>query len=814
MATITDSDNPYVGPRTFTIMDRTKFYGRTHQARDLTALIVSNKLVLFYAPSGAGKSSLLNALISPMLVDADFEVLPTGRVSGYSGIDITTPNIYIYNLLLSLHKSKEIPSDFTTLTLSQFLDNLVQHDDGAHYYDPDYIYPSGTHFKSRLLIIDQFEELVTTNSSLWQQRVNFFEQLSEAMAVEEQLWVVLALREDFVARLDPYLHLTPNQLRHRYYMERLTREEAIEAIKMPVAAIRPFESEAIEQLANNLLRIRTTEEQNEAHFTQFVEPVQLQVVCYQMWEKLRTLPGSTITVEDVTQYADVDTALINFYEDTIDKTVSATGVSEVDLRNWFDRQLITEAGTRNMVFHGEETTGGLETTVADYLRQQFILVEVVRPGGTWYELVHERFVAPIVAANNAWRQEQPLIQLAQSWDKAGRPKERLLSGPQLEQLQPQDWQTLGPLVADYVAIAQQVQSFLQQQQQEQAIEQERQRTTKERRWRKLLTRAVGVSVAAIFIALFFLSTALQQSEQATEARATAETDATRANMAEATAAYQALVAMEARSTAESSQATAEARGTSLIDSLAAQESQLNIQLTSLSSAPTLVNGTVIPETTPIIATPDAAMQATAASINLQLNQVHATQTAVAQELILESTETLIIGYSVQGLPIEAVQIGSGANKLVFVGGIHSGTAPSTVALGQATVDYFMQHIEEIPQTMTLIIVPNLNPDSPRRLNDLEGRYNANGVDLNRNWNCNWTSDPIIRGERRENVGGTGPNSEPETQALAKLSTARATSCSHILGCSRFRYTCLSSWLHTGKAGNSRACLLVCRGLRI
>ncbi len=98
MATITDSDNPYVGPRTFTIMDRTKFYGRTHQARDLTALIVSNKLVLFYAPSGAGKSSLLNALISPMLVDADFEVLPTGRVSGYSGIDITTPNIYIYNL--------------------------------------------------------------------------------------------------------------------------------------------------------------------------------------------------------------------------------------------------------------------------------------------------------------------------------------------------------------------------------------------------------------------------------------------------------------------------------------------------------------------------------------------------------------------------------------------------------------------------------------------------------------------------------------------------------------------------------------------
>ena len=129
------------------------------------------------------------------------------------------------------------------------------------------------------------------------------------------------------------------------------------------------------------------------------QPVQLQAVCYQMWQKLRDRPGATITVDDVEQYADVDTALINFYEDTIAKTVRERGVSEIDLRGWFERELITEARTRNMVFRGEEWAGELPTAVADHVREQFILREVVRPGGTWYELVHDRFVPPILAAN-------------------------------------------------------------------------------------------------------------------------------------------------------------------------------------------------------------------------------------------------------------------------------------------------------------------------------------------------------------------------------------------------------------------------------
>ncbi|MEM7119128.1 MAG: hypothetical protein AAF614_42315 [Chloroflexota bacterium] len=453
-------ENPYVGPRSFKLEEAVKFFGRDIETHELEAMIIARRLVLFYAPSGAGKSSLLNTKIRPLLRREGFEPLPTGRVSGFTG-NVNVANIFVYNLLLSLQEEAENAAELAHLTLAEFLDNFVRSANGNYHYDPDYIYPDDMELKPRVLIIDQFEELLTTNPAYYEQRGSFFEQMSDALRYDEDLHVVLTMREDFVAQLDSYLHLMPNRLRHRYYMERLARDAALEAITRPVVDLRPFTPEAANQLVDNLLRIRThTNGQSQIipkQFYQFVEPVQLQAVCYQMWEKLRHEAGDTITKADVLSHADVDTALINFYEETIAKTVQHKQVSEIELRVWFDRELITEAGTRNMVFRGDEAVGSLPTDVADFIRQQFILGEVVRPGGSWYELVHDSFVAPIMMANQKWQQEQPLIRLAQSWDENGRLSAYLLNGQQLDQLDERDWQALGPLVADYVAAGREAQ---------------------------------------------------------------------------------------------------------------------------------------------------------------------------------------------------------------------------------------------------------------------------------------------------------------------------------------------------------------------
>ena len=83
MTSTTPPINPYVGPRTFSYEQRDLFFGREREARDLLARVLSERLLLFYAQSGAGKSSLLHTRLIPQLQEEKgFAVLPVGRVGG------------------------------------------------------------------------------------------------------------------------------------------------------------------------------------------------------------------------------------------------------------------------------------------------------------------------------------------------------------------------------------------------------------------------------------------------------------------------------------------------------------------------------------------------------------------------------------------------------------------------------------------------------------------------------------------------------------------------------------------------------------
>ena len=70
--------NPYVGPRAFTRGET--LYGRDREVLDLIDLVVAERIVLLYSPSGAGKTSLLQAALIPALEEQDFVVPPIMRV--------------------------------------------------------------------------------------------------------------------------------------------------------------------------------------------------------------------------------------------------------------------------------------------------------------------------------------------------------------------------------------------------------------------------------------------------------------------------------------------------------------------------------------------------------------------------------------------------------------------------------------------------------------------------------------------------------------------------------------------------------------
>jgi murein tripeptide amidase MpaA len=96
--------------------------------------------------------------------------------------------------------------------------------------------------------------------------------------------------------------------------------------------------------------------------------------------------------------------------------------------------------------------------------------------------------------------------------------------------------------------------------------------------------------------------------------------------------------------------------------------------------------------------------------------------------------------------------------------MHGGYEWNTILLAYEVIDYFMQFPDQIPDSASVMIIPNVNPDGQFKVvghdgrftsDDIldkrweatfPGRFNANDVDLNRNWDCLWTENAFWRNQ--------------------------------------------------------------------
>lgn len=392
---MTDKREPYIGPRPFKKDEGELFFGRDQEADELISLITAHPVVLVYAQSGSGKSSLLNARVIPKLESDDegFEVIGPLRVQGQVPttfvVDKET-NIYILNALLSYDQNQD-PSRLAALTLSDYLKQRPPRVNKFNESSP------------RVIIFDQFEELFTAYSDRWEQRAGFFEQIRNAIESDTvPLRVVFAMREDYIAELDPYVSILPEKLRTRYRLEQLRKEPALLAVTKPLIGTGRFYGKGVaEQLVDNLRRLPGTSAED-PKLGPYVEPVQLQVVCQSVWQRLS--PAETeITSGHVKDYGDVNRALSAFYERSVKTVCEKTGTPEADLRDWFGNTLITQEGRRAPVYRGAQKTEGLANTAVEMLDgMQLIKSELKGTNDRWYELAHDRFIEPVRQSNESW----------------------------------------------------------------------------------------------------------------------------------------------------------------------------------------------------------------------------------------------------------------------------------------------------------------------------------------------------------------------------------------------------------------------------
>ena len=128
----------------------------------------------------------------------------------------------------------------------------------------------------------------------------------------------------------------------------------------------------------------------------------------------------------------------------------------------------------------------------------------------------------------------------------------------------------------------------------------------------------------------------------------------------------------------------------------------------------------------------------------------------------------LIGFSVAGRSIEVYTFGTGGKQYLIVAGIHGGYEGNTIALANELITYLSDNPEVVPGDVTLYIIRDMNPDAEARSDDVDGRVNNNGVDLNRNFpSSNWAADWNRDGcwIYRPTTGGSYGGSEPETRSV-------------------------------------------------
>ncbi|HLO33938.1 MAG TPA: M14 family metallopeptidase [Anaerolineales bacterium] len=137
-------------------------------------------------------------------------------------------------------------------------------------------------------------------------------------------------------------------------------------------------------------------------------------------------------------------------------------------------------------------------------------------------------------------------------------------------------------------------------------------------------------------------------------------------------------------------------------------------------------------------------------------------------VLVNGPHPAVIGFSLAGRPIDVYRFGVGEKEYLIVAGIHGGYEGNTIALANQLISYINANSGAIPTDVTLYIIRDMNPDGEARSQDIDGRVNNNGVDLNRNFpSSNWTADWNRDGcwILRPTTGGKYAGSEPETRSV-------------------------------------------------
>ncbi|MEL6863880.1 MAG: WD40 repeat domain-containing protein [Bacteroidota bacterium] len=396
----------YPGIWAFRPNQRKLFFGRDREARDLFRLVRVERLVVLFAKSGIGKSSLLNAGLTPLLEEANALPLPL-RFQDVS----TRPLDQIEALLAPYMGDRQLPCS-TTASLWEKV-KCCNFPDGA----------------TPVFIIDQFEEFfnhLPADREVFTQQLaaliskdppeeveDWLNALSEEERSGQLYWykptdirIILSIRSDRLSALNEMSKDIPQILHNRFELRPLQQKAAKDAIIQPAIAndqaytTAPFQYDP--QTVRTILQ-QLSDEREE------IESFQLQIVCQhleQMVLKQQQMGKKNVVVlpNFLGGEEGINNIIKNYYDNRVDaiqeedRRLAAQRLLEEGLIMDKRRVAIADAVVRNTYEIDEDLLQLL-------LESRLIRPENTRLGIT-YEISHDTLVEPILARYEKRRQEE------------------------------------------------------------------------------------------------------------------------------------------------------------------------------------------------------------------------------------------------------------------------------------------------------------------------------------------------------------------------------------------------------------------------
>jgi Novel STAND NTPase 1 len=401
-------------------------FARDREQRDLVNLLIAERIVLLHAPSGAGKTSLIQAGLIPRLQEGRrFHPTPAARVKTPPPRGVEVHNRYIFSVALDLLDGARDPKELAGITFAEIIAELTPPADEGYL----------------VLILDQFEEILSIDPTDWKNQTVFFRELG-AVLQNGGLWTLISMREDYMGGLDRFLRYLPGQLQTTFRLDYLSRKAAKVAIQEPARKLEvDFADDAAAELVARLAKVsvaRPGEAVKEVD-APYVQPFQLQVVCRSLWEAMAHMPGNDFTaieLRHVQDHVHIPEALADYYAGAVAEVASEKKVDEGAIRRWFEQRLITKNRLRIQALEGPETGQADPEAVLLALEETRLIRKDTRGDSTWWELSHDTLISAVLDDNLKWfsGRLKPWQLAARAWAQDRKPG-RLLTGPELRAAQ-------------------------------------------------------------------------------------------------------------------------------------------------------------------------------------------------------------------------------------------------------------------------------------------------------------------------------------------------------------------------------------------